>query len=146
MLLSAAYLLDLHISKCKKAFLSRFIINWFRSPNLHVFFNIIQLSTGFGYNSSFVWPEDESVARSRGLRATDPIEDQLNCCCSRSQSKIAFYTLIFSKFSYSFFPGKLLRKRITASWCCVGTQYIIIKEIVKVRCIKVSHFVYDTNL
>ena len=35
-----------------------------------------KLLTGFEANSSFVWPEDESVARSHRLRATDPFEGQ----------------------------------------------------------------------
>ena len=35
---------------------------------------------------------------------------------------------------------------LTASWCCVRTRYIVIKEIVKYRCIKVWRFVYGNNL
>ena len=38
--------------------------------------NIIQLMTGFEYNSSFVWPSNGSVDRRRSLRATDPFEGQ----------------------------------------------------------------------
>ena len=39
------------------------------------------------------------------------------------------------------FGGTFLRKRITAWWCCVRTLYVVIKEIVKYRCIKVWQFV-----
>ena len=67
--------------------------------------NIIQLTTGFEYNSSFVWPSNGSVDQRRSLRATDPFEGQKNCCCSRSQSiTLLLYTFIFSKCSYSLFP------------------------------------------
>ena len=38
--------------------------------------NIIQLMTGFEYNSKFVWPSNGSVDRRRSLRATDPFEGQ----------------------------------------------------------------------
>ena len=36
--------------------------------------NIIQLTTGFEYNSSFVWPSNGSVDRRRSLRAIDAFE------------------------------------------------------------------------
>ena len=42
----------------------------------HWLINCIQLLTGFEDNSSFVWPENGSVARSRRLRATDLFEGQ----------------------------------------------------------------------
>ena len=45
----------------------------------------IQLLTGFEDNSSFVWPEDGSVARSRRLRATDPFEGQIKLLFSEKR-------------------------------------------------------------
>ena len=39
-----------------------------------------------------------------------------------------------------------LRKRITASGCCVRTKNIDIKEIVKYNCIKLWQFNNDDNL
>ena len=53
------------------------ICNWVLCCFSHFLFNfIIQLLTGFEDNSSFVWPEDWSVARSRSLSKTDPFEVQ----------------------------------------------------------------------
>ena len=62
--------------------------------------NSIQLLTGFEDNSSFVWPDHGSVARSRTRSRV-----KQNCCCSRSQSiTFLLYTFIFSKCSYSLYP------------------------------------------
>ena len=58
------------------------IFNFFRIPFYKLWIdssyrrNNIQLLTGFEDNSSFVWPENGSVARIRRLRATDQFEGQ----------------------------------------------------------------------
>ena len=76
----------------------------------HIFFkwirvvkhNNIQLLTGFEDNSSFVWHEDWSVARSCRLRTQICSRVKQKCCCPRSQSiTVLLYTFILSKFSYS---------------------------------------------
>ena len=66
--------------------------------------NSIQLLTVFQDNSSFVWPEAGSVARSRRLRATDPFEVQTKMLLSEKPVYNCFVIhLLFSKFS-SLFP------------------------------------------
>ena len=54
--------------------LLQFILLFAGPVNVNVY--SIQLLTGFKDNSSFVWPEDKSVAWSRRLRATDPFLGQ----------------------------------------------------------------------
>ena len=70
-------------------------------------FNSIQLLTGFEDFSSFVWPENGSVARSRRLRATDLFEGQTKLMWSEEPVYNCFVIhlhFFFSKFSYSLFP------------------------------------------
>ena len=68
-------------------------------PSLRRRVGIIQLLTRFEDNSSFVWDENGSVARSSSLRATDPFEGgEQNCCCPRSQCiTVLSYTFVFYK-------------------------------------------------
>ena len=63
--------------------------------------NSIQLSTGFKDISSFVWPEDGPVARSRSLKATVLVEDQTKLLLSQKPVFNCFVMLLhFSKWSF----------------------------------------------
>ena len=54
------------------------VMSWIKKER-----NSKQLMTGFEDNSSFVWPEDGSVDRSRRLRAIDPLKCQIKLLLSK---------------------------------------------------------------
>ena len=87
----------IHIHKVWHAHLSSYLayclIWWiFLSHISFVLNNNIQLMTGFEENSSFVWPGNRYVARSRRVKQ--------NCCCPKNKSK----TVLFCIFIFQNFP------------------------------------------
>ena len=91
--------------------------------------NIIQLLTGFEDNSSFLWPEDGSVARRRRLRATDPFEGQTKLLMSEKPVYNCFVIhLHFLKknvftFSTHIYPLDVSKKYPRPSSPRIGTTF-----------------------
>ena len=70
--------------------------------HLNPSFDSIQLLTGFEDNSSFLWPEDGSVARSRRLRSFRGSNKTADV--QEASLKLFCYTPSFSNKIYSLFP------------------------------------------
>ena len=106
--------------------------------------NSMQLLTGFEDNSSFVWPENGSVAEATGWGPQICSRVKQNCCCPRSQSRtVLLYTIIFFKiFLFTLFthlsirclqhPGPSSQRIWKTPWHCdINITWLI--EPMKIR-------------